>query len=1114
MNSINLKIFSTIFLVSFNLFAQKNANKFTNLTVKNGLSSNSVFSIIQDKQGFLWFGTSNGIDKYDGYNITVYQHNPFDSNSVVSNNSGNLFCDSKGIIWIGTWGSGLDKFNPYTDKFTHYKYNPNNPNSISSDKIQTIFEDSFGTLWFCTYSGGVSRLDDRDRKEGKFKQYRFNPKNDKSISSNRVRSVAEDNSGALWFATNSGISRLTLQNRERGIFTNYHFSKRKHTINDIVYRTYIGPSNILWAGTINGLYKIKNPGSIEKINDINPIRTFQFKNNVPENFNDSTIFTIYEDKKGYVWLGTGGGGIIKLDPKTGKYKRFAHIPNDPQSLAGNNIRAFYEDRSENLWIGTFDGGISKLDLKQKSFDNYFTKIRSKNKIVNNTINAIWVDNNNNLWAGTDKGLLFVNTSKSKQYTLKYNYIYSKLQNILDSHRITVIYKDKSGTFYFGTNYDGLFVINTQNWKVEHYLNNPNNPKSISDNTIRSIYRKNDNPNTPIWIGTNLGGLNKFDPIKKMFYRYVHMSVDPTSIPNNAILAIKSDHKGNLLIGTMEGLAILPKNQLSKTNTKEVSFLNYKYEPGNPNSLINNEVQAIYESNSGGKYTIWLGTLGGLSKLNLKNNEERYFSNFTVYDGLPSNIIYGILEDDKGNLWLSTGNGLSKFNPVIESFKNFDVEDWISDNRSRFGAYFENLNGKMFFGTNNGITSFYPDSIKDNPYLPTIMFTNFKIHNQPVKLKMPIWAAKKISLNYDQNFFSIEFAALEFTAPYKNRYAYKLENFNNDWINLGSKHDVMFTNLNPGEYNLKVLASNEDGLWTKKAKSLKIVIIPAFWMTLWFKGLALLAILLAVISIYYFRIRTIHIHNTALTAEITERKKTEEKLIAAKEEAQNADRLKSIFLAQMSHEIRTPVNAVVSLSSLLESDLQDIMTEENKTMFSLINKAGNRIIRTIELLLNLSEIQAGTYKMLSQKVNIYTDILTKLFLEYKYFAKEKNLNFSLKIDTDELEIIVDSFTVNQIFVQLIDNAIKYTESGSVNIKVYRNNENKLVVEISDTGIGISKEYLPNLFEPFSQEEMGYTRRYEGNGIGMALVKHYCKMNNATVLVESEKGIGTTVKVIFN
>jgi two-component sensor histidine kinase/ligand-binding sensor domain-containing protein len=795
------------------VYAQEGDIKFETITVNQGLSQSSIFSIIQDRQGFIWFGTQHGLNKYDGYNCVIYKYNKFDPYSLSDIFITSIYEDKSGIIWIGTDSGGLNKFNPETESFTHYAHNPNHPDSLGANRVLSIYEDESGILWIGTDGGGLNKF---NRQTEQFTRYTHNTDDSGSLSNDTVLAIYEDSLGSLWIGTDGG--GLNQFNPETGHFTHYtHDLTNPHSLSsNSVLSIYEDQTGKLWIGT--------KGGGLNQFNRQTENFTHYLQNPAyPDSLNHNTISAIVEDRFGNLWLATSswygnsyGTALDKFNPKTEKFTHYNHDFANPNSLNDDTVASILLDNSDILWIGTAFGGVNKLDLKSPKFEHYQHSPSNPNSLSDNRIMSIYEDREGGVWIGTVNGGL----DKFERQTGKFTHYRhdSNNPNSLISDSVWSIYEDSDGMLWIGTFGSGLDKFNRQTGKFTHYQHEPHNPNSLSDNTVTSIY---EDSKGMLWVGTFEGGLNKFDREIEQFTHYNHDPNIPNSLSDKNVWSIYEDQSGTLWIGTFAG-------GLNKFDSQTGHFKHYKNNPSNSNSLSHDRILSIYEYPSG---TLWIGTYGGgLDKFDVATET---FTHYTERDGLSDNGVIGILADDDGNLWISTDKGLSKFNPKTETFRNYDVGDGLQGNEfDGVKAYLKTKDGKMFFGGLNGFNAFYPDQVKDNPHIPPIVITNFQKFNKDVKLDTAISSTKEIKLSYKDNFFSFEFAALDYTNPSKNQYAYKLEGFDKDWIYSGNRRYASYTNLDGGTYTFRVKGSNNDGIWNEEGTSIKIIITPPPWKTWW------------------------------------------------------------------------------------------------------------------------------------------------------------------------------------------------------------------------------------------------------------------------------------------
>ncbi|MCI0691977.1 histidine kinase, partial [candidate division KSB1 bacterium] len=802
------------------LLAQKDNLKFERISLEQGLSQNTIYCILQDRKGFMWFGTQDGLNKFDGYDFKVYKHDPQDPNSLSNNVVRTIYEDRAGTLWIGTNGGGLNKLDGEKDSFTHYRHDPNDANSLSDNYVLSICEVSRHgrrTLWIGTRYGGLNQF---EMETGRFTRYQNDPNDAGSLSDNYVISIYEDSlhgGSTLWIGTyGGGLNKLILEesNRERGVFNRYQYDSTAsddlgHKQIRVIYEDRAGT---LWLGTGGGLDKLdRRDGTVTH---------YHHDSNDPASLSASAVWSIFESRQGrdgLLWIGTGNG-LNQFDRAAEKFYRYHHDPNDPNSLSDNYIRSICEDRSGMLWIGTWNGGINKLDRRRGMFTHYRNIPNDPNSLSHNNVRAIYEDardGGNTLWIGTRGGGL--NKFDRQKQAFTHYKDYPNDPNGLSHNYVWSIYEDRAGNFWISTYGDGLKRFERKKERFTHYRHDPADPNSLSRNSVTPIY---EDRSGMLWIGTDVGGLNIFDREKETFKHYKHDANDSTSLSHDNIWSIFEDRSGVLWIGTDGG-------GLNRFDREKEVFKHYKNEPDNPQSVSNNHVFCIHEdSRSAG--TLWLGTWGG--GLNKFDTATEKFVHYTEKDGLPNDVIYGILEDDHGNLWLSTNKGISRFNIQTETFKNYNTHDGLQSYEFNAGAYHKSKSGEMFFGGINGFNAFYPDEVKDNAYIPPIVITAFKKFDQIAK--RDIAATDEIALSYKDKYLTFEFVALDYTNPEKNQYAYIMEGFDETWIDAGTRRFVSYTNLDPGNYVFKVKGSNNDGVWNEDGVAVKITITPPPWKTWW------------------------------------------------------------------------------------------------------------------------------------------------------------------------------------------------------------------------------------------------------------------------------------------
>lgn len=913
---------------SIGLFSQ-GESRFERLGIQDGLSHSTVFSLIQDSRGYMWFGTQDGgLNKFDGYRFTVYTHDPNDPTSISTNNISKIIEDKNGKIWIGTWGGGLEMFDPISEKFTHYRFNPNK-NSISHDNAQTIFEDKNGFIWIGTSGGGLNKFDPQTKT---FIHYKFDEQNPNSISHDRIWDIDEDHMGNIWIGTSDGLNKLNPKTEK---FVRYKSNNTPGSISHAKVRTiFIDKSGTVWIGTTNGIDRYNQ--------DSNSFTNFLPCPNDAVIQETNEVNVIFEDHLGQLWIGTHAGGLILFDRTQNKFTPFRSKQNDPLSLSYNDIRDIYEDRSGILWISTRGGGINKLDLKPPKFYHYKSNIDDPNTVSSNRIRSICAGKNNIVWIGTDGGGVckFDRTT----HTFK-TYLHDpKNKNSILSNRIRVVFEDQHGMLWIGTDGSGICILNPL---TENFSNFNSGETFLSDDDILSLL---EDRNGIIWIGTD-NGLNKYDPKTKKIVTYKSKNEDSTTLSNNRVWTLFLDKNNSLWVGTDEGLnKMIPEND---------QFIQYKNNPDDPYSISNNDIFCMAEDNNG---FLWIGTGQGLNKFDKKTSR---FTCYTEKQGLSGNAVYSIQANGVNEFWISTIKGLSRFDLEKTIFKNYYSYDGLQSNEFNTGCGSTAPDGTIYFGGNNGFNLFHPSQVKANEYIPQIVFTDFYVLNELIKpsengiLKNSINFTKEITLAYHQNVFNISFAALSYNVSDNNLYAYQLEGFDKDWVQAGNRRDAQYTNISPGTYTFKVIASNNDGVWNKEGISLKIIIIPPFWQTKWFYGLCIITF----VGLVYFLIRMREkklLHEKKIledkVASRTEKIKKQNDELEEQKEAlaeKNRDITDSIRYAKRIQEAILPPMHVVSTElkdhfvfykpkDIVSGDFYWVESAAQKSLFAAVDCTGHGV----------------------------------------------------------------------------------------------------------------------------------------------------------------------------
>jgi ligand-binding sensor domain-containing protein/signal transduction histidine kinase len=1091
-------------------FAQENYIRFEHISTEQGLSQDVVICILQDRRGFMWFGTQNGLDRFDGYTFKKYKYKPKDTSSLPSNQLLFIYEDRSGNFWIGTDGGGLSFFNSENETFIRYRYmNDAAPNPGHDIKVITsIHEDRSGILWVGTW-GGLVRF---DPKKQEWFRFFHQPGIPWTLSNNRIRTMCQDQTGIMWIGTEGG--GLNSFDPKTGKFSRFlHQPGDADSISDNNVRAvFEDSSGNLWVGTMGGLDRLDRK--------TNTFIHYRHSDEKARSLSDDRIRAIFEDSKGRLWIGTNGGGLNQMQSVSeGTFIHYFYQPNNPHSLSHNTVISIMEDRTGCIWIGTYGGGISRIDPQMQRFVHIIGDPGQPNNLSSNDISCLYLDKERNLWIGTyDSGLnrLDPNTGEFRHY----NHSGVDPQS-LGSDVVKAIHEDKDGGLWIGTWLGGIYLFNrdTETFTRYEYIKGTN--KGPGSNEIFCFFEDQDKN---LWIGTWKGGLNLFLPGKNEFVYYKNDPQNPKSISGNGVTIIHPDreHEEFLWVGTLN-------SGLERFNRHTGNFEHYPHDPANSNSLSHDSVLSIYISPHHPEI-VWVGTFGGgLNKFNKKTNQWQFY---TEEDGLCNNAVLGILEDGNKNLWMSTISGLSRFDPGKEEFTNYYAEDGLQHNEFNQGSFFKGGDGRFYFGGINGYNYFFPEKITQNVHKPPVVITEFEILNredfQPEK---SILETDEISLSY-RDTFSFEFAALNYTASAKNRYAYKLEKegAEEDWIPLNHKRGITFTSLAPGEYVFKVKGSNNDDLWSEVGVSVKLKINPPFYKTWWFTSLLVLSAVGTLFVMYKLRVRRYKIQRRDLEIEVAKRTREirkqkeiiEEKntqLEVSNRELKNSERemrelnaTKDKFFSIISHDLRNHLTALLGFSDMLYRSFQKFDDEKKHKYSRSIDRAAKDLYDLLENLLQWARTQTGVLQCKPRTFDLGV-LIPEIISTYNINAKKKNINLSWEIHKNTYAY-ADKNMVRTVMRNLISNAIKFTEKNG-GVQVIANGKDGFVeVSVLDTGVGIRSEKKNTLFKIGKTRSTKGTAKEKGTGLGLIICKEFIEKNNGRIWFDSPIPDGSEKGSVFH
>lgn len=1049
---------------------------FAHIDFNQGLSNNQINCIFKGQKGFMWFGTMSGLNRFDGYTIKSFRHSIQDTTSLADDFISKIVAGPFNKLWIET-RIGFNIYDPATEKFERafdkYLQKLGMPGYGLTDIVPLdkgflfVYRDQ-GVFYFEENKGVVAIISNNTREV------------------NVIADVKTDSKNNIWVVYCNGLIEMYDGPLKKAIGRS-DLLQLKKGLNKFSYQLFIDSQNELWvygSGIVNGIYRL-NPTN----NSLQQIAN----NEGMAILSSNIIVNVVEDDKGLLWIATDHGGINILDKKTMKVQVLLNDAGNSSSLAQNSLTDLYKDDLGIIWVGTFKQGINYYHEGIIQFPLYRHDATNSATLPYNDVNRFVEDAKGNLWIGTNGGglIYFDRANKTfKQY--RHN---PGNDNSLSNDVIVSLFIDRANVLWIGTYFGGLDSYDGRSFT--HHRHNEKDSNSISDNRVWEIY---EDRNKDLWVGTLEAGLEKYDRANNRFIHYKPMA--PNSVHMGYIAAITEDKQGNLWVGTSYGIDVRDKNtgvfnQLLGRETK----------------LSNDNVISILNDSRG--FT-WVGTRDGL---NIYNPQTNTFQAFRKEDGLPDNTILNIVEDNGHNLWISTPNGLSRVScsgtlktGIRISCINYDRLDGLQGKEFNENAALKTAKGELVFGGPNGFNLFSPANLKFNTPAPNVVLTALQVFNQNIEpgdklskqviLQKAIAETDDIKLRYDENIFSIEFAALGYINTQKNKYAYRLEGFNKNWLYTdGSNRKATYTNLDPGVYTFYVKASNDQGVWNEQAVALKIIVLAPFWRT----PLAYLLYILAGLAILYFARRMV-IQQTRMRFVLEQERKEANRI-------RELDLMKIRFFTNVSHEFRTPLSLILTP---LERMIGTAEEPARRSQYQLIHRNARRLLNLVNQLLDFRKMEVHELKLhdtdgdivqfIEETAGSFTDIAEKKHIKFSYSATLKSLN--AHFDHDKLERII---------FNLLSNAFKFTgENGQVAVEVSTTESEAgtaLEIKIKDSGIGIPAHRHEKIFERFFQHDVPGSMVNQGSGIGLAITKEFVSLMYGVIVVESEEGRGSVFTVIL-
>jgi signal transduction histidine kinase/ligand-binding sensor domain-containing protein/DNA-binding response OmpR family regulator len=1078
-------------MFSLSIYSQTGNYKFRRLDTSDGLSNNQIQNVFVDSRGFAWFSSISGLNRYDGYTFKVFRNNPNDSLSLSLNSVTRIYEDYKGFLWLFSFNNEMSIYNPVTESFTVNDEVFSQKVIVPRTSISSMLVDRDSMMWIANFQFGI---------------YRFNPKTKEvahlvhrdadaaSLRSDQIVSIASDSKGNVWAVNRSGLLEK-IDRTSMTVIDRIQMNVPVKTDDQQLFRLFIDAHDDLWIYSVNdalGLF-LYQPQTKSHFVFNTQSTTGQLSSNL--------VSGMVQDSYGKIWVGTDHGGINLIDKQNFNITVLLNEQGDPNSLSQNSVKALYKDRSETIWVGTYKNGVCFYHPGLYQFKLYQHNPFEVNGLPSNDIDCFAEDKAGNLWIGTNgNGLIYYDR---KHNTFKSYRHQPNQPNGLSNDVIVSMCVDHLNRLWLGTYFGGLNMFDGEKFTV--FRHQPDDPRSISDDRIWQII---EDSKKRLWFGTLGGGLDLYDQANERFTHY--RSNDLNSIHSDFILALAEGPNDELWIGTSIGVDVLDHQ------TGRITY--YTHESGKTNTLSNGLVLSILTDKRG---WVWIGTRNGLNCFDRKSNSFRLLQ---TDHGLPDNNIISLEEDKDGRIWMSTLNGIASLR-VLEAtspldftyqIKSYDLMDGLQGKEFNEHAGYQTRAGEILFGGMNGFNMFIPDEIKDVEFQSRVVFTDLKLQNKSIKigesvdgsvlLNAAMSSLDEIELKHNQNIFSIEFSALNYLYPEKVNYRYKLEGFNDDWITTDAQNRLAtYTNLNPGEYVLRVIASGSDGNWNHPEARMHIRIVPPFYATHWAIGIYFIVLLGLIILLVFIIRRREHLKY------LRQQERQEHQRM------HDLDAMKIKFFTNVSHEFRTPLTLILTP---LDKLMQLAPTDEMRTQLQMVQRNGKRLLNLVNQLLDFRKMEVQNIPVNPSYSNIIA-FLHETADSFNDLSESKNIRYHFSASVESLFMWFDHDKMEKILFNLMSNAFKFTPANglvSVTVDVIRqdrslkseilNGADYVELRVMDTGIGIEADKLDKVFDRFFQNEGNGILANQGSGIGLALTHEFVRLHNGTIAVESAPEKGST------
>ena len=1045
--------------VLFSLHGHANRLQFEPVMNESYPNVAETMDIIQDNDGFIWVGGSNGLARFDGKSFTLFQYDADNATSLSNNYVWDLLVDSRNQLWAAT-NNGLNRFLPDTQQFERYLHDPENPASLANNDVHVIFEDAAGSLWVGTQSG----LDQFDHATGRFRHFTHIAGDPDSLSHPRITAIHEDAVGQLWVGTRHGLNMFQ---RATGTFSRFVFQKGDLDFNDKVSVRDIkeDADHNLWIATLDGLFRFNQQNGEAEV--------YRHDAADPHSLGANTLWRITVDSRNQVWVATDHGGLSLYRPAQNNFLTYRNSPYDASSISSDHVRLVYEDNAGDYWIALFPFGVDFANSSADGFSVFRHSPQDTASLTHDAVISVYPHRDGRLWAGTEKGLNLLDTATGKVERLSMD---PNVPAGLVNNAVLAITRGAGGDYWFGTWSSGLIRWNGELDQYTRYMPDPLQPKSIGSAYVWALLPDRDGS---LWVGTESGGLDRLDPATGEFTHFPLFRSGNRDSPSDFVRALSQDREGKVWVGTVDGLYRL--------DPVTGSFQLFEHIPGDHRSLPHNSVNTLFEDVPG---NLWVGTANGLARLDRQTGR---FNTYTRHDGLSDSSVMDIQQDTTGNLWIGTLNGISRFAPESGVFTNFFKTHGLAGNQMYRPAMAVDDDGRLWAGSTEGLTGFDPDDIQESAGHPPLRLTGFRIFNQEVAigrkqlLSRHIGVTERLLLDHTHNMFGLEFALLDYRNRDSINYRYRLDGFDRQWIYSGNGNTATYTNLDAGDYRFEVQATIGGGLWHAMQQPLLIRIKPPPWQSWWAYACYALLVCAALYGFWLSHRRKIAFEKLKI------------------DRLRSLDRLKDEFLANTSHELRTPLNGIIGLAESLLINDGSRLPEKSVGYLKMIANSSRRLSHLIDDILDFSRIKNNALEVNMVPLDLQ-DALRPVLALTGPLAASKGLQVICDVPAGLPAVSADPGRLQQILYNLIGNAIKFTNSG--HIRVFASSDNAgVTVNVEDTGIGIAPEHQSSIFGLFTQIRGDSGREYGGTGLGLAVAANLVALQGGTLSVSSRPGAGS-------